>query len=320
MGFCSSTCTDKAVMTNKNVVGEIREVMGNLMEMLNTMDSAEREPTFQEKLHDWTKFQFNLCSKERVVEALHYTCQVDDHKLLDWLRFERRLNDYQDEAMKLVAPSRKYAAALIKVVDDPLGLALSHPRLSMVKYMCMLTNRHGMEIPCEKDVPNHVDLLFKFMLDAIEWEDLPSLRYFHSWISEYAAMSLCSEMELVQAALCNINLGIIKYMRDVMEINFHKAWKVIDFKVYPNNFWVDRRTSSNGTHFHCCLQEKVWDLLCVLHELMYPNFDTFIVRLILGGRVQLVMKAFKCGIISKTKMAKFMGMHPLVFFDFFTKA
>lgn len=334
MGFCSSTCNGNDVLANKKFVAEIKELLGNLVDILDRMDMASgvyspkesaprdsapkaiemdvakvTQPTFEDKLKDWGK------NYTCIDEMLSHTCKTNNYQLLQYIinADQGQNNELDPLLMRLVAPSRAYAKVLIKNVDKPLLLALDHPDLSMVKYMCMLTNAYGIE-PCTGEyVARTTILLSRHILDAVDNQDLPSLRYFQSWLSDYGSgYGLCSNA-LIETALTNPNLAIIRYMRDEMGINFHKALDPYIFKVYSLHWVLDRFYTNDSGVCIPCHKDNVWELLCVLHELNYTRFYDFVQDLVAAGRVALVLRAFKVGYVTRSEMEQLLLMFPSVF-------
>ena len=364
MGFCSSTCNSNDIMTNKKVVAEVKELLGNLVDILNKMDMASgsnqpkesapsdsppkasgaeasgasgaeasgaeasgaeasgaeasgagtRQHSFEDKLKDWSKFQVDKCSNYEINKLLRYTCEKNEYKLLEYITNHRKsTNEFQYLLMQLVAPSRAYAKVLIQNVKNPLLLALDHPDLSMVKHMCMLTKMYGVESCSRLDFQLHGLLLSRRILDAVNNQDLSSLRYFHSWMSDFvSSYGLCKPI-LIETALTNPNLAIIRYMRDEMGINFYEALDPYIFKVYSSHWGLDRVYANDTGVWTPCHKDNVWELLCVLHELNYTRFYDFVQDLVAAGRVALVLRAFKAGYVTRSQMEQLLLMFPSVF-------
>lgn len=305
------------IMNNKKVVGEVRELLSNLMELLNKMDvndpprndAPSRNPSADAKTIDYPKDD-----KDSLVSALRETCKTNNYQLLPLV--DKKLKDmgFHKENMELIAPSRKYAHVLIKIAHDPFFLALSHPDVSMAKYMCLLVQNMAVKKPTS---PVHLHFLTaRQILHAISNQDLPSLRYFHS-LSSWEGLTFDKDdvRDWLEVALQNPNLQIIRYMRDDMGINFYKHLKYISVMISSDKYWVDRRIEPNyyrtvGSSVNC-----LWDLLCVLHELMLPKFDDVMVKLVNAGKTTLVLKAWRRGFISKTKVVDLMKSYPLAFVD-----
>jgi hypothetical protein len=338
MGFCSSTCNSNDFMANKKFVAEIKELLGNLVDILDRMDMASgvyspkesaprdsapkaiemdvakvTQPTIEDKLRDWDKNY--TCSNNEMSKLLSHTCKTNNYELLQYIinADQRQNNELDHLLMKLVAPSRAYAKVLILNVHNPLLLALDHPDLSMVKYMCMLTNAYAIKSCTIEYVARTIILLSRHILDAVDNQDLPSLRYFQSWLSDYGSgYGLCRHA-LIETALTNPNLAIIRYMRDEMGINFHKALDPYIFKVYSSHWVLDRVYTNDTGVCIPCHKDNVWELLCVLHELNYTRFYEFVQDLVAAGRVVLVLRAFKVGYVTRSQMEQLLLGFPSVF-------
>jgi len=285
MGFCSSTCTSNDIMTNKKVVTEVRELLGNLMDILNKMDSAAAENGAKES------------EASPVVNKDKTPTKAIEESLPKTL-------------------TRASAKQFILRVNSPFVMSLRHSDLSMVKHLCMLTYNYGFRT--SSTGMTELNILSKRIVDAISNEDLPSLRYFHSWLSDYEDFAL-NESQMIEIAIGRPNLRIIKYMRDEMGVNFYKELKRYDFKICKKHWGFNKRLSINSFCWNPCFHGNLWDLLCVLHELNYAKYDEFITKLVMEGRMALVIRAFKSGYVTRTKMESLMVQFECVFVDWLMK-
>lgn len=307
------------IMNNKKVVGEVRELLSTLMELLNKMDATDPQSDdapghCPSNPVNTQAIDYPKDDKESLVSALRETCKTNNYQLLPLV--DKKLKDmgFHKENMELIAPSRKYAHVLIKIAHDPFFLALSHPDVSMAKYMCLLVQNMAVKKPTS---PVHLHFLTaRQILHAISNQDLPSLRYFHN-LSSWEGLTFDKDdvKDWVEVALKNPNLQIIRYMRDDMGINFYKHLKDIEFMIHSDDYWIDTHIQENA--FKCVRSSAVhlWDLVCVLHELMFSKYDDLLVKLVHTGRTPLFLKAWRRGFISKTKVIDFMKTYPLAFVD-----
>jgi hypothetical protein len=306
------------IMNNKKVVGEVRELLSTLMELLNKMEANDAPSDYapSSPSNPVTKSIDNgpKDDKDSLVSALRETCKRNDYDVLPLIDKQLKDRGFHKENMELIAPSKKYAKVLIMIAYDSYFLALSHPDVSMAKYMCMLVQTMTPKIPTS---PVHLHFLTgRQIMHAISNQDLPSLRYFHN-LSSWEGLTFDNDdvKEWVEVALQNPNLQIIRYMRDDMGINFYKHLKDISVMMGSDKYWVDRRIEPNYYRTVCSSVNCLWDLLCVLHELMYPKFDDVMVKLVNAGKTTLVLKAWRRGFISKTKVVDLMKSYPLAFVD-----
>jgi hypothetical protein len=277
-------------MTNKKVVTEVRELLGNLMDILNKMDSAAEASAAAE-----SGAKESEVSPAKGGEAP--TKAIEGSGLPEIL-------------------TRASAKKFILNVDSPLVMSLKHSNLPMVKHLCRVTYNYGFRTSTTR--MTEIYLLSKRIVEAISNEDLPSLRYFHSWLSDYEGYAL-NESNMIEIAISRPNLGIIKYMRDDMGFNFYKELKRYDFKICKKHWGFDKRLSENSFCWNPCFHGNLWDLLCVLHELNYTKFDEFITKLVLAGRTALVLRAFNSGYVTRTKMETLIAQFPFVFVHLLVK-
>ena len=312
------------IMNNKKVVGEVRELLFNLMELLNKMDATDPPgnyaPSDDAPGHcpsnsvNTKTIDYPKDDKDSLVSALRETCKTNNYQLLPLV--DKKLKDmgFHKENMELIASSRSYAKVLIMIAYDPYFLALSHPDVSMAKYMCMLVQNLAVKEPTS---PVHLHYLTgRQIMHAISNQDLPSLRYFHS-LSLWEGLTFEKDdvTDWVEVALKKPNLQIIRYMRDDMGINFYKHLKDISVMISSDKYWIDTRIRENAYRCVQSLPVHLWDLLCVLHDLMFPKFDDVMVKLVNAGKTTLVIKAWRGGFISKTKVMDLMKSYPLAFVD-----
>ena len=173
MGFCSSTCNND-IMNNKKVVAEVRELLVHLVDIFNKMDMANEGESSVTKAKD-------IQDEASVTRPR----EIESPKAIEKIGLPATL-------------TRATAKQFIQNVDAPLVLALKHSNLSMVKYMCMLTHMYGIRGTYRR---TETCLLSQRIIDAIVHQDLPSLRYFHSWLSDFEGFAL-NESSLIELAFC----------------------------------------------------------------------------------------------------------------------